>query len=143
MEGHKQQSKPSSGSPAFPRKRKLPKRYDEVENQHVFENVKLLHKKYYYEAYDFVINGIKTRFNQPDYKTYASMQNVVLGVFNRHYFDDDFNKLAVVYENDLDIYSLRTQLSLLPAMAEKLNYQVGEININEALDILKVRWNST
>ena len=57
--------------PTLPRKRKVPKRYDDgaSEGDHP-RNCKDFYHKEYYEALDLIINSIKSRFDQPGYRAY-------------------------------------------------------------------------
>ena len=47
-------------SPVLPRRRKIPARYNDGEDQHHHKDVQLLYRQLYYDAYDYVISGIKT-----------------------------------------------------------------------------------
>ena len=64
--------------PELVRSRKRPGRYEEGDEPYVHENPKDKYKSIYFEALDFLINAIQDRFNQPDYKMHAVMQNIIL-----------------------------------------------------------------
>ena len=55
--------------PELPRKRKGPARYDSSEPFYP-NSCEEMYKQIYFEAYDYTINGIEKRFNQPDYRMY-------------------------------------------------------------------------
>ena len=64
--------------PELVRSRKRPRRYEEGDEPYAHENPKDKYKSIYFEALDFVINAIQDRINQPDFKMYAVMQNIIL-----------------------------------------------------------------
>ena len=84
-----------------------------------------------------MINGIEARFYQEDFKIYASLQEVLLRSFNGLDNADKLEKIAEMYEGDFDEFCLKTQLKLLPSIAQNAGYQVGEIDIADALKILR------
>ena len=69
-------------SPVLPRKRKIAPRYNDEQDQYHHKDVELLCRQLYYDAYGYVISGIKNRFNQPDFKLYSHMQNLLLKAAN-------------------------------------------------------------
>ena len=69
-------------SPVLPCRRKIPARYNDGEDQHNHKDVELLYRQLYYDAYDYAISGIKSRFDQPDFKLYSHMQNLLLKAAN-------------------------------------------------------------
>ena len=69
-------------SPVLPCRRKIPSRYNDGEDQHDHKDLKLLYRQLYYDAYHYVLSGIKSRFDQPDFKLYSHMQNLLLKAAN-------------------------------------------------------------
>ena len=59
--------------PVLPRKRRMPQRYDENRTDFHHGSVKEMYHQMYLESYDFVINAITERFDQPDYQMYAAI----------------------------------------------------------------------
>lgn len=49
--------------PLLPRLRRMPRRYDEGSNPHLFECEESFFRKVYFEILDMCINGINARFN--------------------------------------------------------------------------------
>ena len=78
-------------SPVLPRRRKIPARYNDGEDQHHHKDVELLYRQLYYDAYDYVISGIKNRFDQPDFKLYSHMQNLLLKAANGQKYLEEYN----------------------------------------------------
>ena len=97
-------------SPVLPRKRKIAPRYNDGEDQHHHKDVELLYRQLYYDAYDYVISGIKDRFDQPDCKLYFHMQNLLLKAANGPKCLKEYNIIREIYKDGLD-----------PIIAYKLN----------------------
>jgi hypothetical protein len=133
----RKQNFPEIAEPVLPRKRKAPQRFEEGSTGHFFETPEDHYRNIFYEAYDNVINGIEARFDQEDFKIYASLQEVLLRSFNGLDNADKLEKIAEMYEGDFDEFCLKTQLKLLPSIAQNAGYQVGEIDIADALKILR------
>ena len=66
------------GEPSLPRKRKVPKRF-EVGTSEGFSlhTPEALFRVQYMEALDLVINFIRDRFNQPGYRIYCNLENLL------------------------------------------------------------------
>ena len=97
-------------NPVLPRKRKIPARYNNGEEQHHRKDVELSYRQLYYDAYDYVISGIKDRFDQPDCKLYFHMQNLLLKAANGPKCLKEYNIICEIYKDGLD-----------PIIAYKLN----------------------
>ena len=54
----------------------MPARYNDGGEQHHHKNVELLYRQLYYDACDYVILGIKDRFDQPDLKLYSHIMKL-------------------------------------------------------------------
>ena len=68
------------GEPQFPRRRKVPRRYDDGQSEVslMLRPIKSLYRQQYFEAIDLIVTCIEDRFNQPGYKTYQSLQSLLL-----------------------------------------------------------------
>jgi len=84
-----------------------------------------MYKQMYFESYDYVINAITERFDQPDYQMYAAMQNIILFAIKGDDFKSEMTRpvlkngqvsFADLYHDDIDLVSLTTQLELLPSV---------------------------
>ena len=113
--------------PTLPRKRKMPKRYDELSaTAHFHETPKEMYRKMFYESYDYVIEAIQTRFDQPDYRMYTVMQNMVLNSIKGGDCTSEMSKEVLdghsfsnLYKDDVDLIKLETQLQILPSIFNK------------------------
>ena len=61
----------------------------------------------YYAAFDRVISSIKNRFDQPGYKVYCSLENLLLNAISGKDIEADIQKVIKVYGNDFDQDLLR------------------------------------
>ena len=121
----------------LPQRRKIPARYNEGKDQHHLKDVELLYRQIYYDAYDYFISGIKNRFDQPDFKLYPHMQNLLLKAANSEKHLEEHNIICKIYKDDLDAYSLQAQLKLLEFLKAS-NLSLSElINSSRALPASK------
>jgi hypothetical protein len=113
--------------PTLSRKRKIPQRYEDGAEQHIPETVRDIYRMLYFESYDYVINVIKDRFNQPDYRMHASTQNIILMAARGENFKNDMYKIvfkektksfsfATIYQDDVNMGLLESQLQMLPTL---------------------------
>ena len=70
----------------------------------------------YYEALDLVIMGITERFDQPGYKVYQNIENLILKVCQGNQFEDELDFVCTHYQDDIDKYQLQSQLPLLQSL---------------------------
>ena len=102
-------------SPVLPHKRKIPAHYNDGEDQNHHKDVELLYQQLYYNAYNYVISGIKNRFDQPDFKLYSHMQNLLLKAANSQNYLEEYN------------ISLQARLKLLLEFVKGLNLSLSEL----------------
>ena len=64
--------------PVLPRQRKRPRRYESGTSEGSFpQTIQDLHRITYYEALDLIISSIKSHFDQPGYKTYSKLEDLL------------------------------------------------------------------
>ncbi len=64
--------------PTLPRRRKIPRRLDDRSEQSFPETVEQHYSIVYFEAQDLMIACVSNCFDQPGYKTYSNVQNLLL-----------------------------------------------------------------
>ena len=64
--------------PTLPRKRKIPKCFDEFASHHFYETPNDLYRWTCFEGYDNVIQEIEKRFQQKDFLIYRNIQDIFL-----------------------------------------------------------------
>ena len=82
------------------------------------------------------MNAIRDRFDQPDYQMYACMQDILLTAAKGGDVSDYMTKVigentfTALYEDDIDMESLRQQLRLLPSI---LKLESSDVTISNIL----------
>ena len=95
--------------PAFPRKRKVPEFHSTPKD---------LYRQVYYEALDLLVQAIGDRFDQSGYKTYCSLEALILNAVKREDFSKELKTVLDVYGSDLSASNLQTQLEILSSNIE-------------------------
>ena len=97
--------------PNLPRQRKVPKRYEVGSSiPAVQTSVEDFYRRIYYEVIDYVVQAIRSRFDQDGYRMLSRLE-VLLCDSQANL--DDFGDVLSLYGNDLDKDCLATQLKIL------------------------------
>ena len=105
--------------PSVPRKRKMPKRFQSGDAEHFFLQTEGdMYRQKYFEALDLVINCVKTRFDQPGYKVFRNVEELLVkwvqSDFGNYCHSDECSYVTEFYETDIRKYSLpKVQLETL------------------------------
>jgi hypothetical protein len=104
----------SVDEPTLPRRRRAPQRYETGSGEPFFsETTKDLYRRFYYEALDLVINSISKRFDQPGYKTYKNVEELLLKAARGKDYHAEFDFVVDFYDTDIVSSLLDTQLQTL------------------------------
>ena len=120
--------------PKLPRQRKYPAHFEEGTAPTEFHStVKEFYCRIYYEALDLIVESIRDRFDQREYRVYQCLENLLLKAAK---LQEDFTKelqLAVsTYTSDIHESNLQMQLQTLgSAVHEKV------VNIFDVRDYRK------
>ena len=102
------------GDPSLPRRRKRPARYEEgLSSPHFSETPQSHYRQLYYECIDSIVNCIRKRFDQPGYKTYQQMEQLLLKAVHGENYSGELAAVIEVYKDDLDATRLEIQLDTL------------------------------
>ena len=97
--------------PHIPRQHGTPKRFDPGSSSGDFHtSPKLYHRQLYYGAVDNVINCLKDRFNQPGYRLYCNLEQLLLKACQQKAFEDEFQVICSFNKEDFYPDILRAQL---------------------------------
>ena len=92
---------------------------------------------HYFEALDLVMEAISDRFNQPGYKTYQELEDLILKTCKGENVDEEIDFFCGFYKDDVDKLQLQTQLPLfLTLFQESQKKEEKEITIPNILNIL-------
>ena len=96
------------------RPRKRPARFDENRSTYThITNIKEESRVAYFEALDLAINGILNRFDQPGYKIYMKLENILLKASKNEPYEEELKSVREMYESDIEMYALETELITL------------------------------
>jgi len=85
-------------APSLPRKRKRPKIFESGTAQaKFFDSPKAYLKVSYFEALDLVIMAIKERFDQPGFKVYCNLQELVTKAAKGEKYDKEYDFVVSFY----------------------------------------------
>ena len=100
--------------PQLPRRRRVPRRYDEDTCGGDFhDNPKSLYKQQYYEALDIIVVCIESRFNQPGYRIYRSLESLLMKACKKEDMESDLEAVCEFYRDDFNKELLCAQLQTL------------------------------
>ena len=85
----------------------------------------------YFEVYDQTVNGIKERFNQPNYCIYVNLQELILKAFNKKDFSKELEAVTDFYDSDFERFNLESQLQLLHQICLKFKEAIVASNLFE------------
>ena len=99
--------------PVLPRKRKAPKRFEIGTSESSFSTTPedLYHQKYM-EAIDLVTKFIRSHFDQPGYRIYCNLENLLLKTAKGENYTIEIKFVVQFYGSDFDGALLTTQLEL-------------------------------
>lgn len=101
------------GEPQLPRRRKTPRRYEIGSAEGEFAaSPKTHYRQIYYEGLDLIVNCIKNRFDQPGFKVYRNLQELLLKASTNTNYQEEYDYVTKFYADDFDPVALKTQLEL-------------------------------
>ena len=100
--------------PTLPRKRKAPRRYEDGDATAEFpETPKAHYRRIYYEVLDLLIKSIEDIFDQPGYRVYSCLEQLLLKSVKKQDYTEELKTVIDVYQDDFQESNLRTQLETL------------------------------
>ena len=101
------------GEPIMPRKRKTPARYEDGIGPSDFPSCpKTYYRQIYYETLDLISSFILQRFDQPGFRTYHVLQDLILNAAKGASYEEELETVANFYKDDFHRASLKVQLEL-------------------------------
>ena len=101
------------GDPILPRQRKLPKKFDKPDTYHFPSTPKEFFRNIYLKVFDQTVNDIKEIFDQPDYRIYVNLEELILKALNKEEFSKEQEAATDFYDGDFERFNLGSQLQLL------------------------------
>lgn len=122
--------------PKLPRRRKRPKRYESGLAEAEFPtSVEGYYRKIYFEAIDLVTNCIKDRFDQPGFRVYRHLQDLLLKAAKHTDYQEELEFVSRSYGQDLDCQMLKIQLEQYAILLDDNN--IIDVNIEDVFAFMK------
>ena len=84
----------------------------------------------FYEALDLVTMGITERFDQPGYKIYQNVEDLILKACQGKQCEEELDFVCTHYKVDVNKYQLQSQLPLVQSLVkDKLRTGENELSI--------------
>ena len=100
--------------PSLPRRRQRPAHYESVNATPEFvDNAQDYFLQIYFNAIDTVTACIKRRFDQPRYKIYDQVEQMLVNAANGKPFEKNLDDVVNFYKDDLDKFQLETATQLV------------------------------
>ena len=128
-----------TAEPKLPRKRKLPDYYGAKTGNatpHFHDSPKDCYRAIYFETYDSVINFIKQRFDQPDYRTYMYLQETLIKAAVSEDYEEDLYKVCEFY-NEINQFDAKTHLAVFSEMMKSADIERTETTLGDIIKYLQ------
>ena len=129
----------STDPPVLPRKRRAPERYEIGSGEASYSATLEEHyRRQYYEALDIAVTSIMTRFDQPGYAMYRSLESLLVQAANGQENDQQLDIVTALYKADFDRALLSTKLQNLGTwFADKEPKKTGTVSLAECVAFLQ------
>ena len=125
--------------PSLPRRRKTPRRFESGNTDgYSFASTPVDHYRWvYYEAIDLITTCINNRFDQPGYKIYRNIEDLLLKAANTENYDEELKFVTQFYSSDFDGYLLKTQLEVFSTDFAANSDSKGKYQLSDVIKLLK------
>ena len=118
--------------PRFPRQRKQPRRYDDGLSSGDFHGSPKTHfRQHFYEAIDLIVSCIEERFDQPGYKIYHQLEDLLVKACKQA---DNLQSIMKFYKDDFNQDLLHAQLETF-----SVHYQSTQNPQQEQITIFDIK----
>ena len=98
----------------LPRRRKRPHRYEDGDGKATFPATpKDLYRPKYFQVLDLAVMSIMERFNQPGFKVYSNLEQLLFKACSGEEYDSELSAVCEFYGEDLNPCDLQSQLKTL------------------------------
>ena len=120
--------------PKLPRRRKMPKRLETgTASPEFHSSVEEMYRQIYYEALDLAVNSITDRFDQPGFRVYSNLKQLMVKACSDSgdEYQEELDEVCKLYIGDLDLHELSAQLQVFKVLyqeqAEGAKPSIGRI----------------
>ena len=124
--------------PQLPRKRKVPTRYEQGSCEAQFHSTaKDLFRQVYFEAIDLAVSSIKNRFDQPGFKVYSNVEQLLFRACSGETYEEELTFVCKFYGEDLNRRDLETQLQIFRRLYQERTEKTDHPSIETLKKVLK------
>ena len=106
--------------PSLPRRRKVPKRLDDGNAAPEYPSTaKNMYRQSYYEALDLAVNSISQRFDQPGFRVYSNLEQLLFKACTGDNYQSALDVVCTSYKGDLEPNELSSQLHVLSVLYQE------------------------
>ena len=114
--------------PGLPRGRKRPRRYEDGEASAEFHSTpEEYYRVYYYEVLDLMIQCLTDRFDQPGYKMFSTMEQLLLKGCQGKAYEGELKAVMEMYHEDINENSLVVQFKTFSLQLKDQNITFKQI----------------
>lgn len=100
--------------PSLARRRRVPRRLEDGSALPEFPaSPKDHYRRIYYEALDLLVQGIQNRFDQPGYKVYCCLEELLMKAVKKEDYSGELQRVVDTYGDDIHSSNLKAQLDIL------------------------------
>ena len=94
------------------------------------DSPKMLYRQLYYQALDLITLSINDRFNQPGYKIYQQLEDLLLKAIHKEDFESSLSVVSSFYSSDINQDQLRLHLTVLASNFSSRSFPTAMDNID-------------
>ena len=118
--------------PSLPHQRKRCRRYESgLAEAEFHDSACTYYEAAYFEGLDLVIASIQDRFDQPGYKTYRNLQELLVKAAKKKCFDEEYDCVVNFYGDDLN-----STLSQLEVLSVQFDGHRDNLTFKDVLEFL-------
>ena len=126
------------GGPQLPRKRKLPKRYEQGNSEPEFHaTAKALYRQTYFEVIDLAVSSITERFEQPGFRIYLKIEQLLFKACSGKDYESELSFVCNFYGQDLNKADLESQLKVLRTLYDEKTESGDHPSIRSLKEVLQ------
>ena len=108
---------PDISPPVMPRKRRAPQRFEIGEGEPSYvAHPRDMYRIIFFEAIDLLVAAIDQRFDQPAYKEFCKLENLLIKYCKSNEYTEELEFLQLKYGDEIDIELVETQLPIFKTM---------------------------
>ena len=125
-------------NPALPRKQRTPQRLQIGTTSGDFHlSPEDRYRQIYYESLDYVVQAVADRFDQPGYRVYLNLEELLLKACKGEEYEAQLQVVLDIYKDNLSRLELEAQLPLLKALCSEVYKDApSDFSIHDAVKVL-------